>query len=178
MFSMLAPSTFLPFAEKWWDCPGDGLTGSVISLRDRSIVSGLAYFEIALQAPAAIAAVRSWSLSDSVKNTSRVERFSALAMPRISDTVRSGSVLARSATSGASFRMASRQLVPVLHDATISKSRCAANTDFNPWRTIGWGSAITSRMQRLNVPWSEATSNMGLTSPAQGGALVLLLPRG
>ena len=150
---------------------------SVISLRDRSIVSGFAYFEIALQAPAAIAAVRSSSLSDSVKNTSRVARFSAFAMARISDIVRSGNVLARSATSGAKFRIASRQLVPVLHDPTISKSRCAANTDFNPWRTIGCRSAITSRMQRVNVPWSADTSNMGLTSPARRGALVLLLPR-
>ena len=122
IFSILAPSTSFPFGERSWDCSGDALMRSVISLRDRSMVSGFAYFEIALQAPAAIAAVRSSSLSDSVKNTSRVGRFSAFAMARISDTVRSGNVLARSATSGAKFRIASRQLVPRLHDATISKS--------------------------------------------------------
>ena len=101
-----------PFGERSWDRSGGALMRSVISLRDRSIVSGFAYFEIALQAPAAIAAVRSSSLSGSVKNTSRVGRFSAFAMARISDPVRSGNVLARSATSGAKFRIASRQLVP------------------------------------------------------------------
>ncbi len=165
IFSILAPSAALPFGERSWDCSGDARR-SVISLRDRSIVSGFAYFEIAPQTPATIAAVRLSSLSDSVKNTSRVERFSAFAMARISDTVRSGKVSAR-ATSGAKFRIASRQLVPSLHDATISKSSCAANTDINPCRTIGCRSAITSRMQRVDVPWSAGTSNIGLTSPRE-----------
>ena len=133
ILSILAPSTSFPFGARSCDRSGGALIRPVISLRDRRIVSGFAYFEIALHASAAIAAVRSSPPSGSAKNTSRVRRFSAFAMARISDPVKSGNELPRSATSGAKFRITSRQLVPWLHDATISKSGCAANTDLNPF---------------------------------------------
>ena len=73
---------------------------------------------------------------------------------------------------GAKFRIASTQVVPQLHDAMILKSCCAANTDLNPCRTIGCGSAITSRMQRVDVTWSANATDMGLTSLALRGAFL------
>ena len=150
---------------------------SVISLRDRSIVSGFAYFEIALQVPAAIAAVRSSSPSGSVKNTSRVETLLGF---------RNGEDLGlRQVRQRVSKKRNVGCQIPNCFEAACSAATrlnnfevaCAANIDFNPWRTIGCRCATTNRMQRVNVPWTTDTSNIGLTSPALRGALVLLLSR-
>ena len=58
-FPVLAPLTSFPVGTRPGGGSGSKLMPSAASLRDCSKVSGLAHFEISLQAPAAIAAARS-----------------------------------------------------------------------------------------------------------------------
>ena len=148
-WSVSTASTF-SLTDSFSSLPAGGRDAT--SLRDCIKVSGLSRIEIALQAPAAIAAARSPRATEAVKKTNRAGRFSAWTTASISDAVTSENPSSTSTTSGVRLRTASRQLAPSRQDATTLKSVCAANRDAKPCRTIGRRSAITSRMRRMSAP--------------------------
>src|SRR5882757_9653534 len=89
---------------------------------------------------------------DAVKNTSRVGGLSELATARISSPVSPGIEMSKMAISGSKFRIASRQLVPSLQDATTLKPFSGPSKFVKPSRTTGWRSAITTLIHCIGDP--------------------------